>query len=428
VRGLFSRVYLGMALVLLVSLACVSVLRPGRPADLPTHVTHLAGASPDRVRARLDEASDPEAEARALGDELGQPITLVPVEALREDVAARLEASLAGGPPWVELGDHGPQVWIGLPAKGLVAQLSPRPPPPPMGGERLAAFAILTLLGAAGIGFALIRPVERQLDAVATAAARIGAGDLSVRAEVTRGDGAGQLAEAFNGMAGQIEEMIARRESLLHGASHELRTPLARLRFALELIELAEDAPDRARRIQEAAADVQELESLVRELLQYSKLEGPRRGSVTTEVTTLRPVLEGLVEDARRVRPDTSLRLQVTGDPKDVGVDRKLFARAVGNLINNAVRYADSEVVVTLTQQGHTLLVLVDDDGPGVPEADRERIFDPFARLDAARSRDTGGTGLGLPIAAGAARAHGGRIVVSDSPLGGARFSWEMPC
>ncbi|MCO4773634.1 MAG: HAMP domain-containing protein [Deltaproteobacteria bacterium] len=428
-QGLFVRVYAGLVLVLLASVAFVAWL-PGGPAGPPTlsaHVTHLTGMAPAELQARLADADDPGAVARELSAELGTEVALLPEDALVRTFSDAARRALASREPLAELKGSGPAVYVPIPGKQLVAALRPPPPPPPFDRRRALLFATFALLGAGGVGFALIRPVENQLEDLVDAAERIGQGDLEARAPVLRNDAAGRLAAAFNSMAEQVGSMVRGREKLMHGVSHELRTPLARLRFALELIEFADGPEGRSKRIREATADVDELEGLVRELLQYSKLQSGEASNIQTEPIDPAPVLEDLVDGAQRVRPAIELSFEQEGGDGEVPLDKKLFARAVGNLINNAVRYADEEVVVTMRLEARWLKVLVDDDGPGVPAEERERIFDPFSRLDDARSRDTGGTGLGLPIAAGAARAHGGRVEVNDSPLGGARFIWIMP-
>lgn len=425
-RGLFLRVYAGLVLVLLMSMAAVMLLPPPNPPDREVAIEQLVGMGPTGIRGALSGSEDREARAEALGRELGAQVKLLPEAAMTRAFEAKARRAMSSGTALVEIEDSGPAVYVPLAGEGVVAVVRPPWSQPAFNRNRALLLVTMALLGVTGLGVALIRPVERQLAAVTEAAKRVGEGELGARAPVIRADDAGALAEAFNAMAEQVETMVAGRERLMHGVSHELRTPLARLRFALELIDLASDEADRRKRIYEATADVDELEGLVRELLQYSKLQQDK-ATADTEPTDPAPLLNDLVAGARRVRATTTLSFQDEGEGVEAPLDRKLFLRAVGNLVNNAARYADSKVVVTLRRDGRWLRVDVDDDGPGVPVDDRERIFDPFARLDDARSRDTGGTGLGLPIAAGAARAHAGRIEVDDSPLGGARFSWLSP-
>lgn len=225
----------------------------------------------------------------------------------------------------------------------------------------------------------------------------------------------------------ELGTALAEHKRLLHAVSHELRTPLARLRFALELIELADDDAGRRRRIIEAGRDVDELESLVRDLLRHQALEASPTEAVQRVTVTVAPLLKQIAADGERVRSSTEVHWTGPDDLGEVELDPKLFRRAIGNLVSNAARYAEDEVELSAERRDGRLFVYVDDDGPGVPPDQREAIFAPFQRLDEARSRDTGGSGLGLPIAIGVARAHGGSIEVEESPLGGARFIWESP-
>ena len=138
-------------------------------------------------------------------------------------------------------------------------------------------------------------------------------------------------------------------------------------------------------------------------------------------------IVTALATDADRVREGVRVRARVLRGGPHPPLDRRLLERAVGNLVNNAVRHARSEVEIRVVVERGELRILVDDDGPGVPMADRARVFEPFTRLDAARSRDTGGIGLGLALAMRAAEAQGATLRVETADLGGARFVWAVP-
>ena len=429
-RGLFVRVYAALVFVLVVSTAAVVwLMPPPDDVDLDRQVFGMAEIWPDEVAARLgDPQLDRQEVLAELEDHLGNPVALLPEEAVVGSLGGSARRALALGEPVVQIRDAGPAIYLPVPGEALVAELRPGPPPPPpFSGPRGIALAALVLLGVSGAVYLMVRPLEGQLSAISEVAERLGSGELGARVDIARDDGAGRLAASFNGMADRVQTMVEGRKTLLHGVSHELRTPLARLRFALELVEMAPTEEDRVKRLREAAGDIDELEGLVRELLQFSRLEG-EGASGDKAPTTVEPLLSLLVDDAQRVRAEIDVLFVAEGDLGLVDLDRKLFQRAIGNLVNNAMRYADSAVRVTARRAPGKFEVLVEDDGPGVPEEQREAIFDPFVRLDAARSRDTGGTGLGLAIASGCARAHRGSIRVDASPeLGGARFSWTMP-
>jgi len=427
-RGLFVRVYAALVLVLLASVAAVALLVPPPEADLDHQVFGMAGVWPDEVAARLgDPALDQSVVLAELEAQLGSPVSVLPEEAVVGSLGGNARRALASGEPVVQIRDAGPAIYVPVVGQPMVAELRPGPPPPPlMRGPRGIALAVMVLLGLSGAVFLMVRPLEDQLSAISRTAERLGSGELGARVDIAREDAAGRLAGSFNGMADRVQTMVEGRKTLLHGVSHELRTPLARLRFALELIEMAPTAGDRTKRLKEAEGAIEELEGLVRELLQFSRLEGEGADG-DKEPTSVEPLLSLIAEDGQRLRSEVHVGFETKDELGQVTLDRKLFQRAIGNLVNNAVRYADGRVRLSATRGPGRFEVCVDDDGPGVPEEMRAAIFDPFVRLDAARSRDTGGTGLGLAIASGCARAHRGSITVERSDLGGARFRWTMP-
>lgn len=420
-RRLFVRIYGALFGVLLLSITAVVLLVPRQETPgLAQQIEHLTGLSPEQIRQRADGS-----DAATLAGELGIPVAFMPHEAVVGSAGSFARRNVAQGDPFVQLHDSGPAIYVPLRAGSLVAELRPPPPPPPLlPPGRLVLFAVLIAGGIGGAVFLSIRPVERQLQSIAGAASAIRGGELGARAPVVRDDAAGQLAEAFNRMAARIQVIVEGRRELLHGVSHELRTPLARLRFAAELLETADERADRRRRVDEMLGDVAELEELVAELLRYSQLEGD--GGLQTEEVELTSLVADLVDEARRLRPECEVQSALLPVPL-LDLDRRLVVRSIGNLVNNAVRYADRRVQVTVEVLGSDVEVRVEDDGPGVAPADRERIFEPFARLDAARSRDEGGVGLGLALARKAVVAHGGSIAVEGSELGGARFRWRVP-
>ena len=423
-RRLFLRIYLALGLVLLAAAGLIAVLAPPPEVESLEHqIEGLTGMAPSVVQARFEGGDSANDVAAALALELGHPVTVLPEEAVVGSVGGFARRNLAEGQAVVQLHDAGPAIYVPIPSRPMVAVLRPAPAPPSWTATSGLVVAVLVLLAAGVAVLAVVRPLERQLQAIGDAAEAIGGGELAARAEVRRDDAAGRLAGSFNAMAGQVQSMVEGRRELLHGVSHELRTPLARLRFAVELLSGEFDANQLRERTEAVMGDVDDLEGLVSELLRYSELEGG--APLHLEPTDLSELVGRQVAESRRVGRDVELEWR---RPSSIWVplDRRLAKRSISNLLNNAARYAEGLVRVTLTEEGGVARVIVEDDGPGVPEGDRERIFDPFSRLDEARSRDTGGIGLGLPIARRSARAHGGDIDVGDSELGGARFAWSV--
>ncbi len=256
------------------------------------------------------------------------------------------------------------------------------------------------------------------LQALSRVADEFGSGKLDARARMKPSDTAFPLAERINHMADRIEDLLEAQKSLLHSVSHELRTPIARLEFGLELLDARARDPDLSKRIRGMEGDLRELNALVNELLDMSKLDSAR--NLQTTPTDLAPLLH----DCTQSLPPSphALDCDIGHDLGELDVDRRLLARAVGNLLRNAQKYAAGRILLSASRAGGKVEIAVDDDGPGIPPDEREKVFDPFYRLDRSRDRATGGFGLGLSIARKAVALHGGTVRVDDSPLGGARF------
>ncbi|NIE59597.1 MULTISPECIES: ATP-binding protein [unclassified Burkholderia] len=269
----------------------------------------------------------------------------------------------------------------------------------------------------------------RDIRRLQEAARAFGAGTLSTRVKLSGKSNIYELSQQFNDMAERIEASIKQQREMMHGISHELKTPLARLEFGLAL--LAE--PDETGRMRERRdalrRDVRELDELVTELLTIGRLE---QGA--SQLAPMEVVVDALIDSvAGNVANDIvdrgiTLDVSALGAPATHVCDPKLVARALLNLIRNGARYASRTVLLAAERNASGALVLsVDDDGPGIPAAERARVFEPFQRLDSSRDRQTGGFGLGLAIVRRVAQVHGGDVRLEDSPLGGARFVITLP-
>jgi two-component system OmpR family sensor kinase len=260
----------------------------------------------------------------------------------------------------------------------------------------------------------------RGLQSLSSVADRFGAGELSARASMKPRASMYPLAERINHMAERIEGLLAAQESLLHSVSHELRTPIARLEFGLELLRSAAADPALEKRIAGMEGDLAELDALVGELLGMSRLDsGPAPHPARCE---LGPLLQECVD-----RLGVPVETDFGADLGSINGDRRLLARALGNLLRNAHKYAQRRIAVSGRRSGERIEIVVEDDGPGIPQAERERIFEPFYRLDRSRDRATGGFGLGLSIARKAVALHRGTLRAEQSALGGARFVLTLP-
>ena len=297
-----------------------------------------------------------------------------------------------------------------------------------------AMVALLALVGWWSVGRAL-----RPVDQIRRQAAAIPGTDLRQRLDVpVSDDELGRLAQTFNELLERIATSADRQRRFVADAAHELRTPLAALRARLEIDlrhapELATDSNIAGTR-QQSLQQVTRLADLVDDLLQLARLDaGPHLHR--------RPIdLDDLVWEAvREAREEGPPRLDTTGvSPARVLGDPVALRRVVRNLIRNARRHADQTVTVRLSLDPlplgirhsataeRTATLTIADDGPGIPLADRERVFQRFVRLDEGRARDAGGTGLGLAIVADVVAAHGGRVRIDDDHPG-AKFCVQLP-
>jgi two-component system sensor histidine kinase RstB len=286
---------------------------------------------------------------------------------------------------------------------------------------------------AIGLGFAVlvwlwIRPIWRDLESLRQTARALGEGRFEARAPAARSNLFSLLAETLNGMAERVQKLIAAQRELSSAISHELRTPIARLRFALEMAADTDDRSERERHWKTMEEDLEELDNLIDSSLTHARFERERPTLNLTPIALV-PWLEEEVEDLRILAGPLTLEVDLAHLPPNLmaRLDRKSMPYAVRNLLRNAFKYAKSRVRVTAEAKDDELLIHVEDDGIGVPEDERERIFDAFTRLDRSRDRTSGGYGLGLAIVRQVMEAHGGRAYADTSSIGGARFTLAWP-
>jgi two-component system OmpR family sensor kinase len=308
----------------------------------------------------------------------------------------------------------------------LTVQLPPRQRGPGDSGRPFlprGSTGFLWLLGIVALAVALgsfpiVRRLTMRLEDLRRGVERWGEGDLSVRVPEKGSDEVAFLARRFNHAAERIETLLKANKSLLANASHELRSPLARIRMGLELMD-PEPSP-RAR--DEITRNIGELDQLIDEILLASRLDARETDIGTFEIVDLTGLAaeECARAGAELDASESQQTLQVQGVPK-------LLRRAIRNLLENARRYSNGPVLVTATHAGGKSIVRVCDRGPGVPEAERERIFEPFYRLRGASERE-GSVGLGLALVRSIAQRHRGSAHCEANPGGGACFVLTLPC
>ncbi len=285
--------------------------------------------------------------------------------------------------------------------------------------------------------YVLVRGLERRMSKLERAALRLARGDLDARVKVHGGDSVGQLAAAFNNMASHIQRLLSIQKEMIRGVSHELRTPVARIRFGLEMVDDAETREERQSYLRGIDGDIEELDHLIDEILTYARLE-EGVPDIRFERKDVDAIVERVAEEFRRnkntQRKDGSqvivkhVPCSMLEARRRCDVEERYIHRAIQNLVSNACRYAESRVQIRLSVGHDTCRVDVEDDGPGIPEEQRERVFTAFARLDDSRTRASGGYGLGLSIVRRIMHWHNGKAVAGkSSDLGGARFSLTWP-
>ena len=271
----------------------------------------------------------------------------------------------------------------------------------------------------AGIAWIMVGRALRPIEAMRAEAEAVSASTLHRRVPVPPGrDEVGRLARTLNRMLDRLEDSAARQRRFVSDASHELRSPVAAMRTEVEVALAHPAAADWDTVADTVLAETARLEGLVDDLLDLARGDEAviRYGPVDLDAVVR--------EEAARLR---GVDVEVCGVAGVLPGDGTQLARLVRNLLENAARHADQAVAVTLSREPECAVVVIEDDGPGVPEADRQRIFERFARLEEARTRASGGAGLGLAVVRSIATAHGGTVTVGDARLGGARFEVRLP-
>lgn len=359
-----------------------------------------------------EEANTRHPLARRLARELGTPPRSVRVALAARDGRWFGEEEDEEGKPW-----RRPHliaaVSIALPdGRWLNARSVPTTPVPAFARPYAAMLAILAafLVAAVLLG---TRRATRPLVALADAAERLGRGEPVEPLPETGPEEVRRAVAAFNRMQERLARFIADRTRLLAALGHDLRTPITSLRLRAELLD---DEEAKQRMIE----TLDEMQRMVESTLAFAREEAQAEPVRETDLAAL---VEGTVEDLAELGLEVRL---VASEPVVARIRSAAIRRALRNLVENAVRYGE-RARVTLRREGEEAVVEVDDDGPGIPPDKLEEVFEPFVRLDPSRSSETGGVGLGLAIARGIARAHGGEVSLANRPEGGLRARLRLP-
>ena len=273
----------------------------------------------------------------------------------------------------------------------------------------------LVVLAVAIVAWFLAGRALRPVEAMRQEVENISATTLQRRVREPRSrDEVARLARTMNSMLARLQSSRDHERQFLSDASHELRSPLASMRAQLE----TGTWPDHADGVK---AEATRLAHIVDDLMDLAKADEAAPPTAETDLD------EVVLEEVAAIAPTVTASIDTAnvGAARLIG-DRPALARLVRNLVDNAGRHAATRIEVSLAHTDGTTTLIVDDDGDGVPETDRQRIFDRFTRTDTSRSRDTGGVGLGLAVVRATARRHGGDVRCDASPLGGARFTVSL--
>ncbi|MFF8195869.1 ATP-binding protein [Streptomyces bobili] len=398
------------------------VTEDGTLVAVSEHLERISGTGTDAVRPAPAPAAAPsgdgdgDADADADGDDSAGSAALRPGEIAEDSSYSDGSATVDG-----ESADYRfAAVEVETEDRGTLTVYAGAP----LSTERTAVRTALTvmLIGfplvlavVAGVTWLMTRRALRPVEGIRREMAAITASaDLARRVpEPDTHDEVARLARTTNETLAALEAAVERQRRFVADASHELRSPIASLRTQLEVGAAHPGLLD----VPGAVEDTVRLQHLAADLLLLARLDaGERPADARVDLAAL-----AREEAAGRVR------VSVDAEPAEVSGSRGQLRRVLANLLDNGQRHAREAVTVTVRREGGRAVVAVADDGDGVPEADRERVFERFVRLDAARSRDDGGAGLGLAIARDVAERHGGTLTVRGTPEGGALFELRLP-
>ena len=389
--------------------AAAALARGGRPA-LSAWLREDAAARRDRPLLVIDD------DGREL---LGRPLPLRyrgthwAARPLRLDEAPGVVLRLPERLP-VLVDADGTRYRLLLPPRRSGGRLPPFVLPDARGPLLLLAVAVTAL-----VSFALARSITRPIRDLQRATQALSDGDLGTRvaaATRNRRDELGRLAASFDAMAARLATLIEVREQLLRDVSHELRSPLARMRLATGLAR--QSGADVPRQLERLETEIERLDELIGRVLDVARLDSGA-GAISPEKLDLVELVDRLAADARYEAEASGRRIAWRPETAScrIDADPAWVAAAIENVVRNALRHTPEGTQVAITLRpapGGGAAIVVEDSGPGVPEAELPRIFEPFHRVATARDRGSGGAGLGLAIAARVMRAHGGSIEAAN--------------
>ncbi|MGF1807088.1 ATP-binding protein, partial [Aliivibrio sifiae] len=270
----------------------------------------------------------------------------------------------------------------------------------------------------------LIWFLNRRILVLELVTADLARGNLNARVPTNSGSKVGGLNESVNDMADKISQLISNNRTLAQAVAHDLRTPIFRIQWQAELIQESTIIEDVWEKVASIIEDTEEMEQLVNELLYFTKISS-QEIPLHKELFLLEPFINHLV---KRLYNPKNREIEVIIDP-DVYLlaATNLFKPAIDNALSNAVRYAESKVRLVCQSSKQQLKIIIEDDGPGIPEKYWGTVFEPFFSLDPSRNKENMGNGLGLAIVKLTVEKHGGQVILEKSELGGVKLNLIIP-
>lgn len=286
---------------------------------------------------------------------------------------------------------------------------------------------ILTLVFYAGIALVIViwlYPLLRRLMLLRSTAIAFGSGKLNARTPESEWSYIRDIEHEFNRMAAKIETLLSDNKLLSRAVSHDLKTPIARLRFGFEMLEETEDREQRTRYLARIGHDISEMESLILRLLEYARLE-ESAVHLNFQALDLNNMLSRLGDYYEGIN-DIEVELNLDDTISEVRVDPHYFKMLINNVLGNAQHYAKSRIKISTKAEGRYVKLIVEDDGPGIPEAERKEVLKPFIR--GKEKSESHGHGMGLAIVSRIASWHSAELdITSSASLGGAQLCVRLP-
>ncbi len=427
IPNLFQKIFLGLVIALATTIIVMVIIVSQLEDEFPEKFMNLIlGYGGYWVQAQLEQT--PPEQWSALLEEM-QPHFNMPLEILTvEQASTQLQKPLDPDDFNFESGFPPEKGRAYLPLHGGTHYLLIGPFRSPAFPYHIAIVWLTFLfLGMVIVGILIGVPLRRRVRALTKGVQDISRGNLDTRVEAYGKDELSLLAKSMNTMAKRLKDLFEQRQELLQAVSHEIGTPLARMRFHIELLRnLVMDDAQR-QRLNQLDDELCELDELGQELIDW----------VEADAAVLKPVemdlcfsLEVLAEiEGNHCPPGKNITLQLPDKSESYTISAvpTHFERAIENLLRNAVRYAEKHVTIEVKDEGEHVVVSIRDDGPGIPADLRQSVLEPFSRIEASRSRQQGGVGLGLAIVSRIVQRHGGKIWIEDAPEGGASILTSWP-